>query len=90
MTDDGESLVGLLEAAVHVALQRLGRDLADLGLTHGEINALAHLEGEASVAQLLRRTGQRASTLSGIVLEFRCLVVIRLAFPSTLSAPPSG
>jgi DNA-binding MarR family transcriptional regulator len=77
VADDGESLVGLLEAAVHVVLERLGRDLADLGLTHGEVNALAHLEGETSVAQLLRRTGQRASTLSGIVdrLERRELVV---------------
>jgi len=76
MADDGESLVGLLEAAVHVVLERLGRELADLGLTHGEINALAHLERETSVAQLLRRTGQRASTLSGIVdrLERRGLI----------------
>jgi len=76
MADDGESLVGLLEAAVHVVLERLGRDLADLGLTHGEVNALAHLDGETSVAQLLRRTGQRASTLTGIVdrLERRGLV----------------
>lgn len=76
MADDRESLVGLLEAAVHVVLERLGRDLADLGLTHGEVNALAHLDGETSVAQLLRRTGQRASTLTGIVdrLEQRGLL----------------
>jgi DNA-binding MarR family transcriptional regulator len=76
MANDRESLVGLLEAAVHVVLERLGRDLADLGLTHGEVNALAHLDGETSVAQLLRRTGQRASTLTGIVdrLERRGLL----------------
>jgi hypothetical protein len=35
------SVTAALEAAVHRVLARLDAELADLGLTHGEINALA-------------------------------------------------
>jgi MarR family transcriptional regulator, organic hydroperoxide resistance regulator len=70
------NLIAALEATVHRVLERLGRDLADLGLSHGELNALAQLEEEATVAQLQRATGQRASTLTGVLdrLEQRGLV----------------
>jgi MarR family transcriptional regulator, organic hydroperoxide resistance regulator len=72
--------IAALEATVHRVLERLGRDLAELGLSHGEVNALAQLEEEATVAQLQRATGQRASTLTGVLdrLERRALVERRL------------
>jgi DNA-binding MarR family transcriptional regulator len=63
-------------------LEKLGSDLAELGLSHGEVNALAQLEpgSPRSVAQLLAATGQRASTLTGVLdrLERRGLVERRL------------
>ena len=75
-----ENLISALEATVHRVLEKLGRDLADLGLSHGEVNALAQLEEDATVAQLQRATGQRASTLTGVLdrLERRGLVERRL------------
>jgi DNA-binding MarR family transcriptional regulator len=73
-------LIASLEATVHRVLDRLGRELADLGLSHGEVNALAQLGEDATVAQLQRATGQRASTLTGVLdrLERRGLVERRL------------
>ena len=76
------SLIAAVEAAVHRVLEKLGAELHDLGLTHGEINALAAL-GTGSgrtVAELQKATGQRASTLTGVLdrLERRGLVERRL------------
>ena len=56
-------LIAALEATVHRVLEKLGRELADLELSHGEVNALAQLDEDATVAELQRATGQRASTL---------------------------
>jgi MarR family transcriptional regulator, organic hydroperoxide resistance regulator len=59
-------------------LEHLARELSDLGLTHGEIDALAALTpGVAvTVAGLQAATGQRASTMTGVLdrLERRGLV----------------
>ena len=71
-------LVPALEATLHRLLERLGDDLRPLGLSQGEINALAQLERARprTVAEVQRATGQRASTLTGILdrLEGRGLV----------------
>jgi DNA-binding MarR family transcriptional regulator len=76
------SVIATLEATVHRVLERLAADLADLGLTHGEVNALAQLGPGAvrTVAELQAATGQRASTLTGVLdrLERRGLVERRL------------
>jgi MarR family transcriptional regulator, organic hydroperoxide resistance regulator len=58
-----------LEATVHRVLDRLAAELAELGLSAGEVNALARLAGDSpvTVAQLQAATGQRASTLTGIL-----------------------
>lgn len=73
-----ENAIAALEATVHRVLERLDAELADLGLSHGEINALAQLEPgtRRTVAELQRATGQRASTLTGILdrLERRGLI----------------
>jgi DNA-binding MarR family transcriptional regulator len=78
-TATSPNLVAALEATVHRVLERLGAELEHLGLTHGEINTLYHLDGDAprSVAALLDATGQRPSTLTGILnrLERRELLV---------------
>jgi MarR family transcriptional regulator, organic hydroperoxide resistance regulator len=72
------NLIAALEAATHRVLERLATELAELRLTQGEINALAQLEPGAPVrvADLQAATGQRASTLTGILdrLERRGLV----------------
>jgi DNA-binding MarR family transcriptional regulator len=77
-----ESAIAALEAAVHRVLARLAAELDDLGLTQGEVNAMAQLRpGKAvTVAQLQAATGQRASTLTGILdrLERRGLVAREL------------
>jgi MarR family transcriptional regulator, organic hydroperoxide resistance regulator len=76
------SLIAAIEATVHRVLEKLGEELRDLGLTHGEINALAALETDSgrTVADLQKATGQRASTLTGVLdrLERRGLVERRL------------
>jgi MarR family transcriptional regulator, organic hydroperoxide resistance regulator len=72
------SLIARLEATVHRVLDRLAAELDDLGLSHGEVNALAQLEPgtTCTVAELQAATGQRASTLTGVLdrLERRGLV----------------
>jgi MarR family transcriptional regulator, organic hydroperoxide resistance regulator len=72
------SVIAALEATVHVVLDHLAEELADLGLSQGEVNALLQLdEGVAlTVARLQASTGQRASTLTGVLdrLERRGLV----------------
>jgi DNA-binding MarR family transcriptional regulator len=71
-------LIAAVEATVHRLLEKLGGELRDLGLTHGEINALAALGtgSGCTVADLQKATGQRASTLTGVLdrLERRGLV----------------
>jgi MarR family transcriptional regulator, organic hydroperoxide resistance regulator len=91
------NLVAAMEATVHRVLEKLAAELADLGLTHGEVNALAQLEpGTAlTVAELLAATGQRASTLTGVLdrLERRGLIERALnprdrrSFTVTLTEP---
>jgi DNA-binding MarR family transcriptional regulator len=71
-------LVGEWQRVTHRLLAELDRRLAPLGLTAGEINALACMgEGEPrALRDLVEATGQRASTLTGVVdrLERRGLV----------------
>jgi DNA-binding MarR family transcriptional regulator len=72
------SIVAALEAAVHRVLDHLAAELADLGLSQAEINALAQLQpGTARpVGELVAATGQRPSTLTGVLdrLERKRLV----------------
>jgi DNA-binding MarR family transcriptional regulator len=72
------SLIAALEAAVHRVLDDLAVELADLGLSQAEINALAQLRPGAprAVRQLVAATGQRPSTLTGVLdrLEGKRLV----------------
>jgi DNA-binding MarR family transcriptional regulator len=76
------NLIAALEATTHRVLERLALELEDLGLGHGEVNALAQLEPGAvrTIAELQAATGQRASTLTGVLdrLERRGLVERRL------------
>jgi DNA-binding MarR family transcriptional regulator len=72
------SLVAALEAAVHRVLDHLATELSDLGLRQAEINALAQLEPGVprAVGDLVAATGQRPSTLTGVLdrLEVKRLV----------------
>jgi MarR family transcriptional regulator, organic hydroperoxide resistance regulator len=63
------SLIAALEATVHLVLDHLAVELADLGLSQGEVNALLQLdEGVAvTVARLQAASGQRASTMTGVL-----------------------
>lgn len=76
MTD--RPVIASLEAAVHRVLDRLAAELADLGLRQAEINVLAQLEPgrPRSAGELAVATGQRSSTLTGVLdrLERRRLV----------------
>lgn len=76
MTD--RSLIAALEAAIHRVLDHLARELADLGLKQAEINVLAQLRPGAPrpVGELVAATGQRPSTLTGVLdrLEGKRLV----------------
>ncbi len=67
MTD--RSLIAALEAAVHRVLDHLAAELSDLGLRQAEVNVLAQLRpGERrSVGELVAATGQRPSTLTGVL-----------------------
>jgi DNA-binding MarR family transcriptional regulator len=72
------SIVAALEAAVHRVLDHLAAELADLGLRQAEINVLAALSPGVArpVGELVVATGQRPSTLTGVLdrLERRRLV----------------
>jgi MarR family transcriptional regulator, organic hydroperoxide resistance regulator len=72
------SIVAALEAAVHRVLDHLAAELADLGLRQAEINVLAQLQPGAArpVGELVAATGQRPSTLTGVLdrLERKRLV----------------
>lgn len=63
------SVIAALEATVHLVLDHLAVELADLGLSHGEVNALLQLDPgvPVTVAQLQAATGQRASTMTGVL-----------------------
>jgi len=71
-------VIAKLEAATHRVVDHLAAELRELGLTPGEVNALAHLRADVprSVAELQTLTGQRPSTLTGVIdrLERRELV----------------
>jgi MarR family transcriptional regulator, organic hydroperoxide resistance regulator len=81
-TSQSPNVIAALEVTVHRVLERLAAELADLGLSHGEVNALAQLEPgtTCTVAELQAATGQRASTMTGILdrLERRGFVERRL------------
>jgi DNA-binding MarR family transcriptional regulator len=72
------SVIAALEAAVHRVLDHLAAELAGLGLRHAEVNVLAQLRPGAprSIGDLATVTGQRRSTLTGVLdrLEHRRLV----------------
>jgi len=72
------SLVVAWQRATHQLLRAIDAELEDLDLTPGEVNALAcFLGGEsAAVGELATRSGQRPSTLTGVLdrLEKRGLV----------------
>jgi len=58
-----------LARAAHLAVRSLERSLADLGLTAAEIDALACFgdRDRRAVRELVAGTGQRRSTLTGIL-----------------------
>jgi MarR family transcriptional regulator, organic hydroperoxide resistance regulator len=72
------SLIAALEAAVHRVLDHLASELADLDLRQAEINVLAQLRPGVArpVGELVVATGQRPSTLTGVLdrLERKRLV----------------
>jgi MarR family transcriptional regulator, organic hydroperoxide resistance regulator len=72
------SLTSALEAAVHRVLDHLAAELSELGLNQSEINALAQLRPgiPSAVGELASATGQRPSTLTGVLdrLERKRLV----------------
>jgi DNA-binding MarR family transcriptional regulator len=74
-------LVAEWQRVTHVLLAELDRRLGDLGLTAGEVNALACLRGgkPLGLRRLAEATGQPPSTLTGVVdrLERRGLVARR-------------
>jgi MarR family transcriptional regulator, organic hydroperoxide resistance regulator len=75
-------VIAALEAAVHRVLDHLGSELADLGLRQAEVNVLAQLRpgSPRTVGELAAATGQRPSTLTGVLdrLERSKLVRRRL------------
>lgn len=73
-----ESVILELQRATHATLHWLAADLADLGLTASDLNALGNLAGHAgrTVSELGAATGSRPATLTGILdrLEQRGLI----------------
>lgn len=71
-------VIAQLEATTHRVVDHLAAQLRTLGLTPGEVVALAHLgAGEPlAVAELQAASGQRPSTLTGVIdrLEQRGLL----------------
>ena len=71
-------LVAAWQRSMHLVLTELDDALAGLGLSAGEFNALACFAGERSrsVRELVEATGQRPSTLTGVLdrLERKRLV----------------
>ena len=77
-------LIAEWQRVTHRLLADLDRELADLGLSAGETNALACFvrQRQRSVRELVLATGQRPSTLTGVLdrLERKRLVE-RVAHP---------
>lgn len=69
-------MIAELQRATHRVVEHLAAELRDLELTPGEVNALVHLRGPVAVAELQAATGQRPSTLTGVIdrLERRGLL----------------
>ena len=65
----GESALLALQRATHVTLHALNQDLASLGLTAAEINALANLaDGRArTVSELGAAIGSRPTTVTSLL-----------------------
>jgi MarR family transcriptional regulator, organic hydroperoxide resistance regulator len=93
-----DSLIAALEAAVHRVLDHLASELADLGLRQAEINVLAALRPGVArpVGELVAATGQRPSTLTGVLdrMEGRRLVRRRVNAADrrsfTIALTPTG
>src|SRR5881398_2896088 len=72
------SFIGDWQRVTHRLLAALDDSLADVGLPAGEVNALAcFIDGESHpVRDLVEATGQRPSTLTGVLdrLESRGLI----------------
>lgn len=69
-------LVAEWQRVTHRLLAALDDELADLGLSAAEVNALACMGDQATVRELVAATAQRPSTLTGVLdrLERRGLV----------------
>ena len=69
-------LIAVWQQVTHRLLAALDDALADLGLSAGEINALACIGDQTSVRDLVAATAQRPSTLTGVLdrLERRGLI----------------
>jgi MarR family transcriptional regulator, organic hydroperoxide resistance regulator len=69
MRHDGESVLLGLQRATHVTLHLLADELASLGLTLAEINALANFSDGRSrtISQLGAATGTRPTTLTSVL-----------------------
>ena len=71
-------MIAELQAATHRVVDLLAGELRELGLTPAEVNALARLRPAEplAVAELVAATGQRPSTLTGVIdrLERRGLL----------------
>jgi DNA-binding MarR family transcriptional regulator len=69
-------LIADWQRATHRLLAALDYALADLGLSPAEVNALACIDAETTVRELVAATGQRPSTLTGVLdrLERRGLI----------------
>jgi DNA-binding MarR family transcriptional regulator len=69
-------LIADWQRATHRLLAALDDALADLGLSPAEINALACIDAETTVRELVAATAQRPSTLTGVLdrLERRGLI----------------
>lgn len=78
ISDDTPSVLLALQRATHVTLRALVGRVSDLGLTPGEINAIATVrpDGSMTVSELAAETGNQPSTATSILdrLEQRGLV----------------
>jgi DNA-binding MarR family transcriptional regulator len=65
-------VIAALEATVHRVLDHLAAELSDLRLRQAEVNVLAQLRPGAprSIGDLVAATGQRPSTLTGVLDRF--------------------
>lgn len=72
------SVLLALQRATHVTLRALSSRVSELGLTPGEINAIANLrlDGSMTVSELAAETGSQPSTTTSVLdrLEQRGLV----------------